>query len=434
MLHGPISSAQAQPHAPRPPRRLSVEVLRLCAIIGIAVFHTFSASFHHIAACLPSVHQAAAACGTMAALAAQPASLWPLSVMMTLGSWGNHVFFMISGFFLVASAYGKAGEPRFWRSQYRSVARRVCTVMLTIAFYALLCRIVDQWIVPVPAVHQPSRWITGLEFVWLYCLFTTLAPPMGWLLHRLDGCRQTVRRAALVTALAIMALTYALNIVVAATASAPGISFALSDWRKWMSAITYMQSFLLAGCIGVTRQHASNAISSTTTTPAALRDDINTSAFLTRRCRLTMLLLCAAMIGIAYAVALALPNPTLLTAISFKSTSLLSFLLALSALLLAIGPVQPAPPAPVYTPTVGAIHHMVTAMASGIIGFYIIQSVTTELWEPIAHAVAAPPATVGTAALWYGSGILFSLALVVLACLCDRLIRRPLFMLIHLAK
>lgn len=448
MLHGPISSAQTQPHAPRPPRRLSVEVLRLCAIIGIAVFHTFSASFHHIAACLPSVHDTADACGALAPMAAHPTALLPLAMMMALGSWGNHVFFMISGFFLVASARSKVGEPRFWQSQYRMVARRVLIVALTVAFYALVCRIVDQWIVPVPAVHQPSRWITGLEFVWLYCLFTTLAPPMGWLLHRLDGCRRSTRRAALVAALAIVLLTYALNVVVAFTSSAPGISFALSDWRKWISAITYAQSFLIAGCIG-SALRSDDAATARTATPAAPYVTFLTA----RRLWLTILLLCAAILSVAYAIALAMPNISLLTAVSFKSTSPLSFLLALSALMLAIGPHtarashatlpqlpqqqqhQTQPPSPVTrAPATALIHRIVTAMASGIIGFYIIQSVTTELWEPIARAVAAPPSTVGDAALWYGSGILFSLALVAVACLCDRVIRRPLFALIHLAK
>ncbi len=78
---------------PKAARNIPIEALRLIAVAGIAVFHTFQWTFQ--ATCVGAVEYA-------------PLAMFPYSGVLgfinLLGCWANEVFFMISGYFLIASA------------------------------------------------------------------------------------------------------------------------------------------------------------------------------------------------------------------------------------------------------------------------------------------------------------------------------------------
>lgn len=74
-------------------RNTSIEALRLVAVAGIAIFHTFQWTFQAVCTGLPEY----------APLAVFPYS-GALGFINLLGCWANEVFFMISGYFLIPSA------------------------------------------------------------------------------------------------------------------------------------------------------------------------------------------------------------------------------------------------------------------------------------------------------------------------------------------
>ena len=74
-------------------RNTSIEALRLFAVAGIAIFHTFQWTFQATCAGLPDY----------ATLAVFPYS-GALGFINLLGCWANEVFFIISGYFLIPSA------------------------------------------------------------------------------------------------------------------------------------------------------------------------------------------------------------------------------------------------------------------------------------------------------------------------------------------
>ena len=71
---------------PKAARNISIEALRLVAVAGIAVFHTFQWTFQAVCTGLPEY----------APLAAFPYS-GALGFINLLGCWANEIFFMISG-------------------------------------------------------------------------------------------------------------------------------------------------------------------------------------------------------------------------------------------------------------------------------------------------------------------------------------------------
>lgn len=368
MIHGMLST-----------RNLPIELLRVCAIIGIAIFHTFAPAFQQATAATPAI--------TMPAPA-----LWLLGIMMILGSWGNHVFFMISGYFLIPQSMRHVDEAGYWKTQYQCAGRRALMAAACVAFYAILA-----FALRLPSAKSLGHWTIGLEFVWLYCAFVLLAPAVAWCMCRLPDL---VFRTGLIILLAIV---YALNIGIAVNHGSSPASFALTDWQKWMSAVTYLFSFIVAGTLG-----------SLQVTPSGL-------------CRrITLALACTATLA-AYALAVNLPTSALLPALSFKSTSPLAFILAATALMAAAGVNNP--PHDDCSP----FWRCIRFLAPGIIGFYIMQSATVEIWQPWFISTMAAVSEAGNA-LWFATGIVLSLGLVLTAVVFDQLIRRPLLHSINLAK
>ena len=106
---------------PKAARNIPIEALRLVAVAGIAVFHTFQWTFQ--AVCVGAVEYAP--------LAMSPYS-GVLGFINLLGCWANEVFFMISGYFLIASAASAWDGGATWKSQMQRTAQRlgkVCVLL-----------------------------------------------------------------------------------------------------------------------------------------------------------------------------------------------------------------------------------------------------------------------------------------------------------------
>ena len=95
-------------------RDIEVEVLRIVSILGIAVFHTFlpwiNALFHNM-----DDGVGIGASGMTTSFTA----LCLLALIALLGSFGNNVFFMISGFFIMPSLEKDSRTPGYWKRQTR---------------------------------------------------------------------------------------------------------------------------------------------------------------------------------------------------------------------------------------------------------------------------------------------------------------------------
>lgn len=103
---------------PKAARNIPIEALRLVAVAGIAVFHTFQWTFQ--ATCVGAVEYA-------------PLAMFPYSGVLgfinLLGCWANEVFFMISGYFLIASAERAWDGGATWKSQMQRTAQRLGKVI-----------------------------------------------------------------------------------------------------------------------------------------------------------------------------------------------------------------------------------------------------------------------------------------------------------------
>ena len=108
---------------PKAARNISIEALRLIAVAGIAIFHTFQWTFQAVCAGLPEY----------APLAVFPYS-GVLGFINLLGCWANEVFFMISGYFLITSAARAWSDGATWTSQLQRTTQRLGKVILPTAF------------------------------------------------------------------------------------------------------------------------------------------------------------------------------------------------------------------------------------------------------------------------------------------------------------
>ena len=158
--------------SPAPRRNPRIEALRLVAIAGIAVFHTL----------LPWFDMAQLGWWVPSA----PVALI-LGVVSLLGAFGNHVFFLVSGLFLLPRAADASEQPGYWHAQARSTARRALVIVLSVALYAAAALAVSAWVTPVPGVSlAETGWLVGgLEFIWVYLVVIAICPVIGWAWRRL---------------------------------------------------------------------------------------------------------------------------------------------------------------------------------------------------------------------------------------------------------
>lgn len=329
---------------PKAARNIPIEALRLVAVAGIAVFHTFQWTFQ--AVCVGAVEYAP--------LAMSPYS-GVLGFINLLGCWANEVFFMISGYFLIASAASAWDGGATWKSQMQRTAQRLGKVIMPTAFYCLAALAWSTVVSPIPDVTLNTHyWYTlGLEFIWVYAATVFMAPWFGLAKSRLSQKTYTT------TVIAVGILVFVVNGYLAAMSATSAGEF---SWlQKLMSATTYVVAFLIGGL---------------------LRDVTNTmnsdrAGALGMRSLAAVLVLTAILEGeLSFTGKLAA-----MATLSYKSTSLISFALAAASLLFA----ATRRSASGNSRTAGAI----VTLSTATLGFYVMQSLTSSLWRPVFKTLLA---------------------------------------------
>ena len=318
-------------------RNISIEALRLVAVAGIAIFHTFQWTFQAVCTGVPQY----------ASLAAFPYS-GALGFINLLGCWANEVFFMISGYFLIPSAVRALQKGSSVHDLTRKSLARLQKIVFPTLFYCAACLLVSMYIYPLPEISlHEIGWLTlGIEFIWVYAASVLLVPVIV-LARRQIGSK----RAPLVAALFVLA-TFEINLYIAATANgASGIVL----WRKLMSAVTYLVAFIAAGEMRFALEHCNKASAA-------------------QKSKLVLIGLTAATIALELLLS-ANSQYGALWMLSYKSTSVLSFVLA-AASVAAAALHQPRREA-------SATDKAITSLAAGTLGFYAVQSFTCNVWRPV---------------------------------------------------
>ena len=359
--------------AAREPR---VEALRLVAAASIAVFHTFMPWFYELTHCY----------GLGAYIVDNPVATPLLGFFNLLGAFGNNVFFFISGLFLVPAAARASLQDGYWAAQRAKSAARVKQMLATVVLYLALVLAVSTFIVPIEGVSLgklPSL-LVWLEFIWVYLALTALAPVIGWVWARL--------RHPKAVAAATIAAVFAVNAYIAFF-DMGDLDRGLRDWRKLMSAATYFAAFIGGAALADVRLRPGAAAT-----------------------------LLAAAVGVSLGVECKLAwsrELLLMYATSFKSTSALSFAMAAAAVLFARR----------NDGKKGAGLGLATRYSPSILGFYILQSLTSPLWQPafseLLEDVYLMPQTTSCEMLAAGVGL--SLALLAALLAFDRVFRLRLF-------
>ena len=329
---------------PKAARNIPIEALRLVAVAGIAVCHTFQWTYQ--AVCVGAAEYAP--------LAMSPYS-GVLGFINLLGCWANEVFFMISGYFLIASAASAWDGGATWKSQMQRTAQRLGKVIMPTAFYCLAALAWSTVVSPIPDVTLNTHyWYTlGLEFIWVYAATVFMAPWFGLAKSRLSQKTYTT------TVIAVGILVFVVNGYLAAMSATSAGEF---SWlQKLMSATTYVVAFLIGGL---------------------LRDVTNTmnsdrAGALGMRSLAAVLVLTAILEGeLSFTGKLAA-----MATLSYKSTSLISFALAAASLLFA----ATRRSASGNSRTAGAI----VTLSTATLGFYVMQSLTSSLWRPVFNTLLA---------------------------------------------
>lgn len=357
-------------------REPRVEALRLVAAASIAVFHTFMPWFYELTHCY----------GLGAYIVDNPVATPLLGFFNLLGAFGNNVFFFISGLFLVPAAARASLQDGYWAAQRAKTAERVKHILATVVLYLTLILGVSTFVAPIEGVSLaklPSL-LVWLEFIWVYLALTALAPAIGWAWARL--------RHPKAIAAAIIALVFAVNAYIAFF-NMGDLDRDLLDWRKLMSAVTYFAAFVGGAVLADVRLRPGAA-----------------AALLT------------ATIGVSLGVECKLAwsrELLLMYATSYKSTSALSFAMAAAAVLFARR----------NDGKKGARLEPATRFSPSILGFYILQSLTSPLWQPafreLLEDVYLMPQTTSCEMLAAGVGL--SLALFAGLLVFDRAFRLRLF-------
>ena len=329
---------------PKAARNIAIEALRLIAVAGIAVFHTFQWTFQ--ATCVGVVKYA-------------PLAMFPYSGVLgfinLLGCWANEVFFMISGYFLIASAARAWDGGTTWKSQMQRTSQRLGKVVMPTALYCLVALAWSTVVSPIPDVTLNTHyWYTlGLEFIWVYAATVFMAPWFGLAKSRLSQKSYTT------TVIAVGILAFVVNGYLAAMSATSAGEF---SWlQKLMSAATYVIAFLIGGLL----RDVTDAVDSDRAGALGMRS-------------------LAAVLALATILEGALSftgNLTAMAVLSYKSTSLISFALAAASLLFAatrrraLGNPRNA--------------GVIVTLSTATLGFYVMQSLTSSLWRPVFNTLLA---------------------------------------------
>lgn len=318
-------------------RIISIEVLRLIAVAGIAVFHTFQWTFQ--ATSVGVVEYA-------------PLAVFPYSGLLgfinLLGCWANEVFFMISGYFLIPSAVRALQNGSSAPDLARKSFARLKKIVLPTLFYCAACLLVSMHVYPLPEISlHEIGWLTlGIEFIWVYAASVLLIPVIALIRQRVGS-----KRAPFVVALLVLT-TFGINCYIAATANeAAGVVL----WRKLMSAVTYLVAFIAAGEMRFALECHGNASGA-------------------QKSKIVLIGLVAATIALELLLS-ANSQYDALWKLSYKSTSVISFILA-AASVAAAALHQPRHKA-------SAADKTIATLAAGTLAFYAVQSFTCNVWRPI---------------------------------------------------
>ena len=329
---------------PKAARNISIEALRLIAVAGIAIFHTFQWTFQAVWTGLPEY---------------TPLTVFPYSGILgfinLLGCWANEAFFMISGYFLITSAARAWSDGATWTSQLQRTTQRLGKVILPTAFYCLAALAWSTAVSPIPDVALNTHyWYTlGLEFIWVYAATVFMAPWFGLAKSRLSQKNYTT------AVIAVGILAFVVNGYLAAMSATSAGEF---SWlQKIMSAVTYLVAFLMGGLL----RDVTDAM------------DSDRAGALGMRSLVTVLALATILEGELSFTG----NITAMAALSYKSTSLISFALAAASLLFA----ATRRSASGNPRTAGIIVTLTTAT----LGFYVMQSLTSSLWRPVFNTLLA---------------------------------------------
>lgn len=357
-------------------REPRVEALRLVAAASIAVFHTFMPWFYELTHCY----------GLGAYIVDNPVTTPLLGFFNLLGAFGNNVFFFISGLFLVPAAARASLQDGYWAAQRAKTATRIKQILSTVVLYLALILGVSAFAVPIEGVSLaklPSL-LVWLEFIWVYLALTALAPAIGWVWAR-------IRRPKAAAAV-IIAAVFAVNAYIAFF-DMGDLDRELLDWRKLMSAVTYFAAFIGGAALADVRLRPGAAAA-----------------------------LLATAVGVSLGVECKLAwsrELLLMYATSFKSTSALSFAMAAAAVLFARrndGEKDAGP-------------GLATRFSPSILGFYILQSLTSPLWQSafgeLLEDIYLMPQT--TSCEMLAAGVSLSLALLAGLIAFDRAFRLRLF-------
>ena len=329
---------------PKAARNIPIEVLRLVAVVGIAVFHTFQWTFQATCIGLPEY----------APLAAFPYS-GVLGFINLMGCWANEVFFMISGYFLIASAECAWDGGATWKSQMQRTAQRLGKVILPTAFYCLVALAWSTVVSPIPDVTLNTHyWYTlGLEFIWVYAATVFMAPWFGLAKSRLP------QKTYKTTVIAVGILAFVVNGYLAAMSATSAGEF---SWlQKLMSAVTYVIAFLIGGLL----RDVTGAM------------DSDKAGALGTRSLVTVLVLTIILEGELSFTG----NLTAMATLSYKSTSLISLALAAASLLFAATRRSASG-----NPRVTGV---IVTLSAATLGFYVMQSLTSSLWRPVFNTLLA---------------------------------------------
>lgn len=329
---------------PKAARNIPIEALRLVAVAGIAVFHTFQWTFQ--ATCVGAVEYA-------------PLAMFPYSGVLgfinLLGCWANEVFFMISGYFLIASAARAWDGRATWTSQIQRTTQRLGKVVMPTAFYCLVALAWSTVVSPIPDVSLATHyWYTlGLEFIWVYAATVFMAPLFGLAKSRLS------KRSYTAAVIVVGILAFVVNGYLAAMSATSAGEF---SWlQKSMSATTYVVAFLIGGLLrDITDVMDSDRAGALGTWSLAA-----VLAFVT----------------ILEGELSFTGNLTAMATLSYKSTSLVSFALAAASLLFA----ATRRSASGNPRTAGVI----VTLSTATLGFYVMQSLTSSLWHPVFNTLLA---------------------------------------------
>lgn len=318
-------------------RNTSIEALRLVAVVGIAIFHTFQWTFQAVCTGVPEY----------ATLAAFPYS-GALGCINLLGCWANEVFFMISGYFLIPSAVRALQNGSSVHDLTRKSLARLKKIVFPTLFYCAACLLVSMYIYPLPEISlHEIGWLTlGIEFIWVYAA-SVLFVPVIVLARRKIGSK----RAPFVVVLLVL-VTFGINYYIAATATEAG---GIVLWRKLMSAVTYLVAFIAAGEMRFALEHCNK-------TSAAQKSKLVLIGLIAATVTLELLSSASNQYGALWML-------------SYKSTSALSFILAAASVATAALH-QPRRKAT-------AADKTITSLAAGTLGFYAVQSFTCNVWRPI---------------------------------------------------